>query len=159
MKISRKLPQFEGVPTLLLVSGEFEARFFVAQDGEIVERNVIKHIPREETIGKDWGFTKGSSATPSSGAVSAHGERTLNLRRRFQEEVASLANEMVTYGEVLQIYLFAPSYVTPQILRHLEQHARRKVIDTFDGEYVKEGPLRALELIARASENNDANRP
>jgi hypothetical protein len=147
VKIPHRLPQFEDGAALLLVSGEFEARFYVAHRGEVEERRAIRHVPREETVGKDWGFAKGSSATPSSGAVSAQGERRLNLRKKFQEEVARSVDEMAGYGEVKEIYFFAPSHVAGQILDRLEKHTREKITRTFDGEYVKEGPLEALRKV------------
>jgi hypothetical protein len=147
MKIPHPLPQFENTTALLMVSGEFEAHFYIARNGFIERRQIIQHIPREEVIGKDWGLTGNSERATPFGAVSSTGIRKLNLKKKFREEVAHALDEMALYNNVQEIYLLGPHHVTLDILRKLGQPTKAKIRGKYDGEYTKDGPIRVLEII------------
>lgn len=150
MHIPGSLPQFRRSPVLIIVSGQFEARFFIAHAGEIKELETIRHIPREETIGKDWGYAKSSSATPSSGAVSSQGKRRLTLRKKFQKEAVSHIQSEAGDKNIQEIYFFAPTYVSSGILKQLDSHTKERIRKVFDGEYTKESPAAILYMITES---------
>jgi hypothetical protein len=153
MKIPHPLPQFENTTALLLVSGEFEAHFYTARNGFIEHRQTIRHIPREEIIGKDWGFREGKiESTPSSGSVSSAGIRRINLKKKFREEIDRTLDEMTLYNGAQEIYLVGPRNVLLDILKKTDRRTKIRIRGKHDGEHIKKNPVEILSLLQIAQE-------
>lgn len=146
MRIPHSLPQFKKTAALFLVSGHFEAHFYLAKNGRVEDQRAIRHIPREEIIGKDWCLRGNSKRATPFGTVSSAGTRKLNLRKRFWMEVGSVVNDMVRYDAVGRIYLFAPSPVLMQLMQHLSPSARAIVHLNIKGEYTKRNPIDIVRM-------------
>jgi hypothetical protein len=140
MKISEKLPQFADVPTLFVVAGDYEALFYKAFQGEVELTHTIKHIPREEILGKDDGFLTRSASMPGVGAVSAKGTRELSIRKKFYHEVAKFIEEAARYGNVGVIHFFAPHQVTKQVNQLLDAPTKKILKEELEGNFTKESP-------------------
>lgn len=141
MRISEKLPQFSHAPALLVVSGEYEAHFYKAFQGEVTLLQTIKHVPREEIPGKDEGFLSRSASMPGVGAVSAKGTRELNIRKKFYREVAHVLEEKVRYEDIKSIHFFAPHQVTTQVKLLLDVPTKALLKEETEGNFTKESPI------------------
>lgn len=88
MKISKTLPQFERFPALFIASGEYEARFYVAFEGEISEKDTLRMSPRDEAKEKQ-AFTGHRAGMQDLSSMSHHGNYVEDLKRKFARNVHS----------------------------------------------------------------------
>lgn len=145
MKISKTLPQFENSPALFLVSGEYEAHFYVAKDGIIEEKKSIKHSPRENAKEKQ-GFITASHGPSGIGAVSHHGAYVEDLKRKFIKEVHQAIDDLVIDEKIKNIYFFAPRYVDQRLFKEIPHYEQVKIKMEFHGEYIHENPMKIIRL-------------
>lgn len=144
MKIPKKLPQFEGFPALFIASGEYEALFYIAKDGNIDLIRSIKKPPREEASEKQ-AFVGKKSGMLDLVAVSHKGAYIEDLKMKFARNVHNLIHDIVATYKLEEIYLFAPKYASQRIIRGLSFPEKEKIRMRFFGEYTKQSPLFMIE--------------
>lgn len=142
MQISQKLPQFKNYPVLFLATGEFDARFYIALDGEITEERRIKMPPREEAREKQIFVSK--TEGKSLGAVS-HRERYIeDLKKKFQKKVHQAIHDFIAEYKLREIYIFSPEHSIDNILKGLDKSEKKKVRMKFCREITKINPLEMI---------------
>jgi hypothetical protein len=151
MKISKKLPQFEGFPVLFVVSGEYEALFYVAQDGNIDLIRSIKKSPREDAHEKQ-AFVGKKSGMFGPVAVSHHGAYIEDLKLKFARNVHSVIHDIIATYKLKEIYLFAPRYASQRIMKGLSVPEKEKIRMRFFGEYTKNDPAFIIEKFFEETE-------
>lgn len=149
MKIPKNLPQFEKSPTLFLVSGEFEARFLVARNGEIAQTESFAFNPREEAKEKQ-AFVGKKGGMQSLSAVSHHGRYIEDLKEKSLKKIRDITDDISRKEFVDKIQIFAPAQTKKRILNKLSQESKEKVDQVFTGHYLKESPLFFLEMIEKS---------
>ncbi len=157
MQISKKLPQFENYPVLFVASGEFDARFYIALDGEITEERRIKMPPREEAREKQE-FIKESKGK-DVGATS-HRERYIeDLKKKFQKKVHRAIHEFIAEYKLQEIYIFSPEYALEKELGSLDKSERKKVRMKFSSEITKISPIEMIREFWEESQKAIEVRP
>ena len=153
MKIPKDLSQFKDTPTLFLVSGEFEAKFYVAGNGEISETGSFVLNPREEAKEKQ-AFVGKKGGMQSFSAVSHHGRYIEDLKERFLRKLRDSVDEISNREKIKSIYIFAPGHAESRINEKLSKEARDKVTHTHEGQYLRESPLHLLEMMKKQLEES-----
>ncbi|HEX8974690.1 MAG TPA: host attachment protein [Patescibacteria group bacterium] len=144
MKISQKLPQFERFPALFITSGEYEAHFYVAFQGKIEEKKLLKMNPREEAKEKQ-GFIGHKGGQQNLASVSHHGNYIEDLKMKFCRDAQKKIRDMIAEYKLGEIYIFAPKYVAKRIMDALGKPEQKKIRMQFYKEYTKHSPLKLLE--------------
>ena len=151
MKIPKALPQFKDYPTLFLVSGEFEAKFYVAKNGEISENDSFALNPREEAKEKQ-AFVGKKGGMQSFSAVSHHGRYIEDLKERFAKKLRDMTEDVSNKESIREIHVFAPGYVESRISKKISKGSMAMVKSTHDGQYLRENPLQLLEMMKKELE-------
>lgn len=145
MKIPKKLPQFEGLPALFVTSGEYEAHFFIAHNGEIEGERELKMTPREEAKEKQ-AFTGHKAGMQDLTSVSHHGQYMAELKSRFAHKFHDIIHEILAEYQLEEIYIFAPKFVVVRVMASLDKTEQKKVRMQFYKEYTKESPIKLIEI-------------
>ncbi|MCX6765672.1 MAG: hypothetical protein NT136_01790 [Candidatus Moranbacteria bacterium] len=151
MQIPKNLPQFKDYPTLFVSSGEYEARFYLALDGKLEEKNTIKMPPREEAREKQ-GFIGISWGQARVGALSHHGQYIADLKRKFARRAHTAIHDLLAGYRIREIYLFAPRYVAERLTAKLDKAEKKKIKMKFPGEYTKISPLEMIKMFWKDSQ-------
>lgn len=147
MKISISLPQFQNRRALLIVTGDWSAKFFLAGSGTITK--LTSFVLRKPSYSDREGFFgHGLRGSPGSGAGSAYEAPHIYMQQEFKKSFASALRDVKADHEFEDIYLFAPETKTPALLDSLDQHDRKKVRQAFSGNFFKLAPGKLLEKIA-----------
>ncbi len=140
MKIPKSLPQFEKSPALFIASGEYEAKFYMALDGNFELWKTIKMSPREEAREKQ-AFTGHKTGMRDLVSLSHHGSYIEDLKRKFQKKVHEVIHDLLAEFKLREIYVFAPRYVAKRIMDCLDKAEQKKVRMEFFQEDTKSNPL------------------
>lgn len=152
MKISNKFPQFERFPALLITSGEYEARFYVAFQGKLEQKEILKMPPRENAKEKQ-GFVGHKSGMQSLSATGHRENYIEQLKSKFYSNMHSIIHNILSEMKMDEIYIFAPKFVIGKILSSLNENERKKVRMQFYKEYTKQSPLLLLKIFNQELEN------
>jgi len=148
MKIPHIFPQFENDKALFVVTGEFEAKFYVAENGEIFETKSFSLDPREEAKEKQ-AFVGKKGGMQSLSAVSHHGAYILELKNKFYKKVGKVVENIVSEKKINGLYIFIPEYAKNKIVEKFPLIALEKNKGVYTGEYTKHNPLELLEMIKK----------
>ena len=148
MKIPKSLSQFKDTPTLFLVSGEFEAKFYVATDGEISDKDFFALDPREEAKEKQ-AFVGKKGGMQSLSAVSHHGRYIEDLKEKVLKKISAVVDDISYKENVRNIHIFAPAQTENRISGKLSKEAKDRIKDIHTGHYLKETPLFFIEMLKK----------
>lgn len=157
MKIPKDLLQFENTPTLFMVSGEFEVKFYIADNGEISESKSFALNPREEAKEKQ-GFVGKKGGMQSFSAVSHHGRYIEDLKGKFLRKLRDSVDEISNKEKIKFMHIFAPGYAESRISEILSKEARDKVASMHEGQYLRESPLHLLRMMQQELEEARSTR-
>jgi hypothetical protein len=143
MQISKKLPQFENYPVLFIASGEFDARFYIALNGEITEERRIKLPPREEAREKQLFIHE--SEGEALGAFGHKDRYVEDLKKKFQKKVHREIHSFIAEYKLKEIYIFSPDYAVNKIMEGLDKSEQRKVRMKFYQEITKINPIEMIK--------------
>lgn len=147
MKISNTLPQFDGYPTLFVVSGEYEAAFIVAKNGLTEEYPKLELNPRVEAMEKQAFIDK--SGGTGTGAVS-HQERYMeDLKITFQKKLAETISDIAGKEKIKEICIIAPRHAASSFKKALAEEDRRLVHLTIYGIHTRKTTKDIMELYNR----------
>lgn len=152
MEIPRTLPQFEKFPALFVASGEYEAHFLIALNGKIEQIKAIKMSPREDAKEKQ-AFVGHKAGMQSLSSVSHHGNYVADLKMKFVQSMHETIHALIAEYKLEEIYIFAPKYVIQKVISSLDKSEQKKVRMRFYKEYIKDNPLKLIELINLEFEN------
>lgn len=146
MKIKSSLNQFKNESVLLAVTGDYQAKFFVAGDGEINLAAEIKAEPVEKRgnegfFGGKKGGSKGRMGSPS---FEVPKEYLFNkFAVKFKAVVATLEQKN------LPIYLFAPSMIHNQLAESLPKAIAKRIVMNIPGNFLQLKPFDLIEKLAK----------
>ena len=109
MKISKNLPRFEGKRALISVTGRQEARFFLANDGDIEELESFKFDKPEDPKRKGHNMIKGSKGVYRSGPTPEFKNQRIitELESHLRKSLKNILNK----NKIDIIYLTVPDYL------------------------------------------------
>lgn len=145
MKISKTLPQFEKNAALFISAGEYEAKFYIAQDGILELNRKIRLEPRSDAKEKQ-AFTGKKAAQKHLTSVSHKGRYIEDLKRRFKKEVHGIIHDILAEYRLKEIYIFAPKYAARRIEKCLDKSERKNIRMEFFEEDTK---FNALNMIRK----------
>jgi len=147
MKIPQNLLEhFKNKIALLLVSGEFECKFFVIKNGEIAEQTALILNPREQAKEKQ-GYIHKASGANDLGAVSHHGAYILELKNKFYKELGEKVENLIQNEKIDELHIFIPKYAKNKIVEKFPKSALNKICDIYLGEFTKKSPIKILDII------------
>jgi len=134
MKISKKLPQFEGKNGLIIVCSSQEADFYLAHDGQ-VDKLLHFKLEKPKFSDREDYASRGSRVFESGAKIeSVKKEERINFAKTFKEETKQLASEY----KVDAVYLFAPSTICKDLQKILPVVLKKKLILTLNGNFQKD---------------------
>ena len=139
MKIKSGLNQFEGQSVLLAVTGDYQAKFFVAGDGEINLAAEIKAEPLESRGNE--GFFGGKKGGPSFEVPKEY------LFKKFAVKFKAVVLEIEQKN--LPIYLFAPSMIHNQLAAALPKAFASRIIMNIPGNFLQLKPFDLIEKLEK----------
>lgn len=144
MKISETLPQFDDGPALMILTGSEFSRFYVLYQGEIrlVDSIVLEKGDDGDQQGRyegrgDGGIIIGRSPDPNK----------QDDLRKFLSQFKDKINEILLEESVTAIYLFAPSYISKDIIAQIPHEKADMVRATFLGNYADKHLFDLVKMI------------
>jgi len=150
MKIKQELPQFEDKKALLIVSGKKEAKFYLANAGEV--KKIDQLLPEEFKYSDNEGYfeTRAMGKVVGSGSVR---ERMKNyLIQQFSDKLADKTLSLDKENKFDEIYLFSPDYMKNWVRENLSPQLIKKIVLQSEGNYVQNPPFDLLEKIKKYEE-------
>jgi len=152
MKIPAQLYQFKSETALIIVSGAYDARLFVAKDGNITQKKFEAVSTREDYSDKEGFWRTGRAKTKKdTGAVGAWGvleHHKEYLHEQFLHTLRNDAFDLFLKEHVTDVYLLAPHYISLAITeRALHPFLRQRIKIKIDGDYHYHHPAEIVKLI------------
>jgi hypothetical protein len=146
MKIKSGLNQFNNESVLLAVTGDYQAKFFVAGDGEINLAAEIKAEPLESRgnegfFGGKKGGSKGRMGGPSYEVPKEY------LFKKFAVKFKATVLEIEQKN--LPIYLFAPSMIHNQLAAALPKAFASHIVMNIPGNFLQLKPFDLIEKLEK----------
>lgn len=146
MKIKSGLNQFTNESVLLAVTGDYQAKFFVAGTGEInlaaeIKPEAAERRGNEGFFGGKKGGSKGRMGSPSYEVPKEY--LFQKFAAKFRAEVARLEQKN------LPIYLFAPSMIHNQLAAALPKAMAARIIMNIPGNFLQLKPFDLIEKLAK----------
>ena len=140
MKIPSQLYQFKQEPALIVVSGAYDARLFVAKDGAIIQKRFAKTDEKKKDRDTD--------------SQSSFEHRNELLHEQFLHNLRDESFSLFLKERITDVYLFAPHYVMLAILRQaLHPFLRQRVSMKIEGDFRHHHPTEVIKMItARKSD-------
>jgi hypothetical protein len=143
MKIPSSLSQFKNKTGLILITGTEEANFLVARDGVI---SSIFHFKLEKTK-----FSDREDSAQRGSIVFENGGKIEQLkkvgRQNFVKSFRDETKRLLTEQKVDHVYLFAPDSIKNELEEVLPNALKKKLAQTYIGNFCKESPLSILKKI------------
>ena len=146
MQIKKGLNQFENQTVLLAVTGDYQAKFFVAGDGEInlvaeIKAEIFESRGNEGFFGGKKGGSKGRMGGPSYEVPKEYLFKKFAVK--FKTEVMALEQKN------LPIYLFAPSMIHNQLAAALPKAMAARIIMNIPGNFLQLKPFDLIEKLEK----------
>lgn len=146
MKIKSGLNQFANGSVLLAVTGDYQAKFFVAGDGEIdlvseIKPEAMEHRDNEGFFGGKKGGSKGRMGSPSNEAPKEYLFKKFAVK--FKTEIAQLEEKN------LPIYLFSPAMIHNQLAAVLPKALAKRIVMNIPGNFMQLKPFELIEKLAK----------
>lgn len=144
MKLSHNLPQFEGTPTLLVVSGWQSGKVFYALNGNIVLDGEVL-VPDHRYSDREGHFKMRTRGVVQSGSV--YEQKKEHIRKEFLGKFVSCIDNVVKRHNIKEIHIFSP----PEGLHDLEKafpaHLKKYIRGSYSGNYIHHKPDKLAEII------------
>jgi hypothetical protein len=146
MQITKGLNQFENQTVLLAVTGDYQAKFFVAGEGEInlvaeIKAESVESRGNEGFFGGKKGGSNGRMGSPSFEAPKEYLFQKFAVK--FKAEVMALEQKN------LPIYLFAPSMIHNQLAAALPKAMAARIVMNIPGNFLQLKPFDLIEKLAK----------
>jgi hypothetical protein len=146
MQIKKGLMQFEKENTLLIVSGDHEAKFYLAAKGQV---DLVGGV---EVLNPNFEDNEGKSGRGKKGEGSGSTVKEVNrpgVRDKFIREFLKKAKEEELIGKVHAIYLFSPVYMHSLLEKSLPAEMRKQLKLNVDGNHLRAHPFKLIEMIEK----------
>ena len=151
MKIPKIMAQFDQRPALFMASGEYEAKFYLALNGEISLINTLKMPPREEAREKQ-AFVGIKGGRYGLAAVSHKGGYIEDLKKKFARKVHGVIHDILAKYDIMEIHFFTPRFVSERVIQKLDKSERKKVKLIISKEFTKKNPLEMIKILSQQEE-------
>jgi hypothetical protein len=146
MKIKSGLNQFNNGKVLLAVTGDYQAKFFVAGDGEInlaaeIKAEPFEHRDNEGFFGGKKGGSKGRMGGPSFEVPKEY------LFKKFAVKFKAAILEIEQKN--LPIYLFAPSMIHNQLAEAMPKAIAGRIVMNISGNFLQLKPFDLIEKLEK----------
>lgn len=152
MFISQHLPQFTDKKVLLIVASRQNGKFFIAQDGQLEEKDSFS-VEAPTYSDKEGHFeTRRSRGVRGMvqkmfGSGVPREDVKEKVEKDFLKEFEKRVKE-VWADDIDEAYLFASPYVINDIPELLTQQQQEKITQRIEGNYIKIHPFKLLEKLA-----------
>lgn len=145
MKIPAPIEQFDKIPALFILAGDYEARFLVGYKGIFRDKTGLRFSMREE--GKEKQAYQHSNPTAiKAGTASHHDRYQEDLKKKFHKSLRDKIHDLISSEKVKEIYLFAPRQAMQGIYKNLNKDDQEIIKEKIYGEYTKKNPLEILKI-------------
>jgi hypothetical protein len=146
MQIKNGLKQFENEKVLLAVTGDYQAKFFTAGEGEInlaaeIKAEILESRGNEGFFGGKKGGSKGRMGSPSFEAPKEY------LFKKFAVKFKTAVMQIEQKN--LPIYLFAPSIIHNQLAAVLPKAIAKRIIMNIPGNFLQLKPFDLIEKLGK----------
>ncbi|MFH0857071.1 MAG: hypothetical protein V1860_04190, partial [bacterium] len=125
MRIELHLPQFNNKKALIIATGEYDAKFYLASDGAINELNLI-YIAKPKFSDRE-GFFEKKTAMGLDGSGSVYEPQKLYLRKKFLSALKKELDEIFSKNSIDSLYLFSPRYMEYSIEAELSNDLKKLI--------------------------------
>ena len=147
MKITRDLPQFENKHALIVVAGLHAADFYIAGNGIMEMTGEFKMLYPHYSDKEGFFESAGHGQIFESGSVLEVNKA--KFRHRFLRELDTLIDDTIIRKEITDVYIFAPDFVTNELLKLLPKKDKKQVRYFFKGNFIHLHPFYLLDLIKK----------
>lgn len=153
MQIELHLPQFNNKKALIITTGEYDAKFYLASNGFINELDLI-YIPKPQYTDREEFFEK-KNDMGVYGSGSVNEPQKLYLRKKFLLELKKELDKIIAENhEVDSLYLFSPRYMEYSIEKELSKNLKKMLIFEEFGNYFSAHPFKLLNIIKKKKEGH-----
>jgi len=145
MKISKDLPQFEGKRALISVTGRQEARFFLANDGEIEELESFKFDKPEDSKRAGHNMIKGSKGVYRSGPTPEF--KNQRIIAELESHLKGSLKAILNRNKIDTICLTVPDYLKNDVKKTFPKDSVKKMKPILLGDYCHFHPFDILKKI------------
>jgi len=139
MKIKRELPQFEKNSAAIIVAGNLNADFYLANKGEI---NKVASFIVEKSK-----FSDREQTGKYGNVFFQSGDKTAAMKKFLQKEAfTALKTKLNTVSGAKNVYLFAPGTIMPELQKLLPKKWE-KTLKMFNGNFGKLHPFELIEKL------------
>lgn len=147
MQISNKLPQFSQHKSLLVVTGQYEAEYFIAYQGFIDK--VHEFILQKPEYSDREGFFEQKAQGVAFGSPAIEERIKRKMHQDFLKQCKAMHKKLNVDHEFVHIYIFTPEPLTTELKNTLPKKLQQKIVFTFGGNYYKEHPFELLKRIQK----------
>lgn len=144
MKIKEELSRLNMHRSLLVVMGSHHGIIYNFEDDEITKLEEIR-IDTPEYSDNEGMFKRGGTKNFSYGSVLE--PKKHKAQKEFSKEIAERVKDISIKDGIEEIYLYAPSYMKSLIDSDWANEIKKRIKETFYGNYVAESPVELTEKI------------
>src|SRR3989344_1938536 len=142
MKITQNLPQFDNDVVLIVVTGKQEAKFYLAQDGEI-ERIADFELETPHYSDREGAVVRGGSGRRGQGRF-ATGLAATHQKEKMHNDFLKTCKEhlakILPTIKATKLYLFSPSYVGKDVMELFPANVQKNTKWIAKGIYISKHP-------------------
>lgn len=155
MQIRSELPQFQGQKTLFIVCGMQSGKLYTAFDG-LFEEISESRVDDPKYSDNEGFFASGTADGVVTGSVREEDKKEVidSFLKEFISQVQKLHAD-----EFSHVLVFAPDYMKNYVSESLPHDFKEKVVEVFEGNYVKSGAEDLLKKVQDRLENLEELEP
>lgn len=142
MLIPQKLPQFEGRKLLIIVSGELQAKYYIAHDGKIYFLDSF-FVSNPRTEPTDDYFKNSRLGI----AASVYDRDRKTLQRKLLQRLHHDTAEIFKRERISETYLFCIEYMMRRVKSTIPQEVRDTISFEYPGDMQYHTPLNLMEIV------------
>lgn len=145
MQIKSDLPQFEERKALIIVSGEFLAKYYLAHNGQItLLENFAVANPRAQ-LREDYVDTTKQNGISGSIYDGAKQE----VQRKLLSRVGSETKKIFLDSKPDEVLLFCAEYLIKEMKQALAKEVRNAICFEYKGDMVSHHPFDLLKIVGK----------
>jgi hypothetical protein len=145
MKISQELPQFENKKALIITTGEQEAEFYLASNGEIEKIDSFRF--EEPTYSDREGHFESRGGGNVYGSGSVYEPKKQRNRIEFRKRLENALDTIYKNYKIDSLYVFSPDYMKNYTREIINEVFHKRVDFLYEGHYHEVHPFELLKII------------
>lgn len=153
MQIELHLPQFNNKRALIITTGEYDAKIYLASNGFIDELDLIYISKPQYTDREEFFEKKNEMGVYGSGSVNE--PQKLYMRKKFLGALKKELHEIFSKDAGIDsLYLFSPRYMEYSIEKELSKNLKNMIKFEEFGNYFSAHPFKLLNIIKKKKEES-----